>query len=457
MDPPRKRKEKRGRTGTGPTTTSPDDAAATKAALLEERKQLPMWSARERLIAAVKSSPVLIVVGETGSGKTTQIPQFLLDAGFTRGGGMIACTQPRRVAAVTVAQRVAQERGCVLGQEVGYTVRFDDCTSAATQLKYMTDGMLLREALLDPQLKRYRAIVLDEAHERTIATDVLLGLLKQARAARGGDFRLLVMSATLDAAGFRDYFPGAQAAYVEGRQHPVSVMYSLQPLESYLDAAITAALQVHCDEALGDALVFLTGQDEIESAERLIRERAEALPHDPQRPHLEVVPMYAALPADAQMRAFAPAPPGTRKVVLSTNIAETSITIPGVRYVIDTGFVKARAYNARLGADCLEVVPVSKAQARQRSGRAGREAPGKCYRLYTEGAFGQLAAVTEPEIKRANLASVVLQLKSLGVADPTSFDFMDPPPKTALLRALELLFALGALDTLGQLTKPLGK
>ena len=421
-----------------------------------ERRQLPVWSARDRLLEAVKSSPVLIVVGETGSGKTTQIPQFLLDAGIAGKSGVVACTQPRRVAAVTVAQRVAQERGCELGGEVGYTVRFDDCTTPATRLKYCTDGMLLREALLDPLLRRYRAIILDEAHERTVATDVLLGLLKKARAARGGDFRIVVMSATLDAAGFRDYFPGSAAAYVEGRQHPVQILYAAQPLEMYLDAAITAALQVHCDEPAGDVLVFLTGQDEIESAETLIRERGETLPPDASRPELEVVPMYAALPPEAQMRAFAPAAPGTRKVVLSTNIAETSITIPGVRYVIDTGYVKARAYNARLGADCLEVVPVSQAQARQRSGRAGREAPGKCFRLYTEAAFSQLAPVTEPEIQRANLASVVLQLKALGVEDPLSFDFMAPPPAAAMLRALELLFALGALNPKGQLTDPLG-
>jgi len=416
-----------------------------------------MWSARERLIDAVKKSPVLIVIGETGSGKTTQIPQFLLDAGLAGPStGVIACTQPRRVAAVTVAQRVAQERGVEVGTEVGYTVRFDDCTSSRTRLKYMTDGMLLREAMLDPHLKRYRAVILDEAHERTVATDVLLGLLKEARAARGADFRLLVMSATLDAAGFQAYFPGARAAYVEGRLHPVDIMYTMKPQESYLDAAITAALQLHCDEGPGDALVFLTGQDEIQSAERLIRERAAALPSDSRRLQLEVVPMYAALPPEAQMRAFAPAPEGTRKIVLSTNIAETSITIPGVRYVIDSGFVKMRAYNAHLGAACLEVAPVSKAQARQRSGRAGREAAGRCFRLYTEDAFSQLTATTEPEIKRANLAAVVLQLKSLGIEDILSFDFMDPPPKAALLRALELLYALGALDVKGQLTSPLG-
>jgi ATP-dependent RNA helicase DHX8/PRP22 len=286
---------------------------------------------------------------------------------------VIACTQPRRVAAVTVAQRVAEERSSTLGQEVGYTVRFDDCTSSKTRLKYLTDGMLLREALLDPLLRRYAVVVLDEAHERTVATDVLLGLLKQVRAARGEDFRLVVMSATLDATGFTRYFPGSHAAYVQGRQHPVDIMYTTEPQESYLDSAITAALQLHLDEGPGDVLVFLTGQDEIEAAERLLTERTAVLTQNTGDIGLELVavPMYASLPPEAQMRAFAAAPPNVRKVVLSTNIAETSITIPGVKYVVDTGVVKSRAYSARLGADCLEVGPVSKAQARQRSGRAG--------------------------------------------------------------------------------------
>lgn len=422
-----------------------------------ERRQLPLWSARERLVQAVRDSPVLVIVGETGSGKTTQIPQFLLDSGLAGKKGVIACTQPRRVAAMTVAQRVAQERGCELGGEVGYTVRFDDCTGPSTRIKYMTDGMLLREALLDPHLRRYSAVVLDEAHERTVSTDVLLGLLKAAREARKGDFRLLVMSATLDAAGFTRYFPGAGAAYVEGRQHPVDVLYTSEPQDSYVDAAITTALQIHGDEDTGDVLVFLTGQDEIEAAERMLRDRAAALPADSTRADLLVVPMYAALPPEAQMRAFLPAPANVRKVVLCTNIAETSVTIPGVRFVVDSGVVKTRAYSARLGADCLEVCPVSQAQARQRSGRAGREGPGRAFRLYTEESFSELTPTTEPEIRRANLATVVLQLKALGVADPLSFDFMDPPPKMALLRALELLLALGALDSRGNLTDPMGK
>ena len=234
---------------------------------------------------------------------------------------MIACTQPRRVAAITVAQRVSQERGTSIGEEVGYTVRFDDCSGPRTRIKYLTDGMLLREALIDPLLKKYSMVILDEAHERTIATDVLLGLLKSVRAARGKDFRLIVMSATLDATGFISYFPGAKAAYVQGRQHNVDIMYTMEPQVSYLDSAITTALQIHCDEGTGDVLVFLTGQDEIEAAERLLKDRASALSTDSSLPTITVVPMFAALPPEAQMKAFAPAPSGTRKVIFSTNIA----------------------------------------------------------------------------------------------------------------------------------------
>ncbi len=421
----------------------------------EQRKGLPVYAVRDAIVASVRASPVLVVVGETGSGKTTQLPQFLLD---DLGRPNIACTQPRRVAALTVAQRVAVERRCVLGEEVGYTVRFDDKTSRQTRLKYMTDGMLLRECLIDPLLKRYDIIILDEAHERTIATDILLGLLKAARERRKGSFRLIIMSATLDVEGYQGFFPESSAIYIRGRQHPVDVFYLSAPQESYLDALVAAVLQLHHDEREGDILGFLTGQEEIEVAHRLINERIKALTDSDidgsraGRRKLHVVPMYAALPPDKQLLAFEPVPEGDRKVVLSTNIAETSITIPGIRYVVDPGFVKSRSYNPGLGADLLQVLPISKAQAWQRTGRAGREGPGKCYRLFTEEAFMGLKEVAQPEIQRADLASVVLQLKSMNIKDPLTFDFMDPPPKASLIRALELLYGLQALDPLGNLT-----
>ncbi|KAJ9513362.1 hypothetical protein QJQ45_001401 [Haematococcus lacustris] len=427
-----------------------------RSQLAAERRRLPVYSARAKLVELVRSHDAIVIVGETGSGKTTQIPQFLDQAGF----GTVVCTQPRRVAAVTVARRVAEEMGTRLGDKVGYTIRFDDTTSAATRIKYMTDGMLLREALLDPLLSRYKVVILDEAHERTVNTDVLLGLLKGILArCKPGSFKLVVMSATLEAAKFVQYLPGAHAALVHGRTFPVQVMYTAQPEENYLDAALCAVLQVHVDEGPGDILVFLTGQDEIESLERLLLDRVASLRLPAGRAEdapseLLVLPIYAALPPEQQMKVFEPAGPGQRKAILATNIAETSITISGVRYVIDTGFVKARAYNAAHGADSLQVR--RRAQARQRSGRAGREGPGKAFRLYPEAAFRSLPPNTLPELLRANLGSVVLQLKALGVQDVLGFDFIDAPPRAAILRSLELLYALGALDRQGQLTPEVG-
>lgn len=338
-----------------------------------------------------------------------------------------------------------------------------------------------------------QVVVLDEAHERTVATDVLLGLLKRAVAARGSaGLRLVVMSATLDAAKLAVYFPGARAAYVSGRQYPVQVLYTRAPEESYVDATVAAVLQLHQDEGPGDILVFLTGQDEIEACQRLITERcsgsmpgvmpvirAEDLSgvsgrasgsgarHAPGRApgstaearpsSLQALPLYAALPPEAQLEVFKPAAPGVRRAILSTNIAETSVTVPGVRFVVDSGMVKARAYSARLGADCLQVVPASQAQIRQRSGRAGREGPGKAFRLFTEPAFAGLDGATPPEILRTNLSGVVLQLKALGVDDVLGFDFLDPPPQASLVRSLELLLTLGALGKDGKLTDPVGE
>lgn len=430
---------------------SPEAKKQRLAHLQRDRQQLPVWAARSGLLQQVRAHKVVILVGETGSGKTTQIPRFLFEAGLAQGG-LVACTQPRRVAAITVARRVAAEMGVKVGTTVGYTVRFEDVTSRATRVKYMTDGMLLREALLDPLLRRYKVVLLDEAHERTVNTDVLLGLLKVVLTKRPDDFRLVVMSATLNAAHMAGYFKGAQICYVKGRQFPVNIMYTPVPEDSYVDASLTTVLQVHCDSPPGDILVFLTGQEEIESLARLLTARLPAVHATDGAGPLLVAPIYASMPAAQQLRVFDPAPSGTRKVIIATNIAETSITVAGVRYVVDTGFVKARGYHASIGVDSLQVVPVSQAQARQRSGRAGREAPGVAYRLYTEASFRGLSPETVPEIKRCNLATVVLQLKALGVDDVIGFDFLDPPPPAALLRSLELLYALGALDGEGALS-----
>ena len=307
----------------------------------QQRESLPVYAFRNQLIDAVKQNQILIVVGETGSGKTTQLTQFLAEAGFTENG-VIGCTQPRRVAAMSVAKRVAEEVGCQLGQEVGYTIRFEDCTSPSTKIKYMTDGMLQREILVDPDLRRYSVIMLDEAHERTIATDVLFGLLKKTLKQRRPDLKIIVTSATLDAEKFSSYFNECPIFTIPGRTYPVEILYSREPESDYLDAALVTVMQIHLTEPAGDILLFLTGQEEIDTACEILYERMKAL--GPNVPELLILPIYSALPNEMQSRIFDPAPPGSRKVVLATNIAETSITIDHIYYVIDPGFVKQNAY-----------------------------------------------------------------------------------------------------------------
>ncbi|KAK4264508.1 hypothetical protein QN277_025671 [Acacia crassicarpa] len=425
-------------------------AKTASEALQEERKTLPIYAFREELIQAVHEHQVLVIVGETGSGKTTQIPQYLHEAGFTKHG-KIACTQPRRVAAMSVAARVSQEMGVKLGHEVGYSIRFEDCTSEKTILKYMTDGMLLREFLGEPDLSSYSVVMVDEAHERTLSTDILFGLVKDISRFRP-DLKLLISSATLDAEKFSDYFDSAPIFKIPGRRYPVEIHYTKAPEADYLDASIVTALQIHVTQPPGDILVFLTGQEEIETAEEIMKHRTRGL--GTKIAELIICPIYANLPTELQAKIFDPTPEGARKVVLATNIAETSLTIDGIKYVIDPGFCKMKSYNPRTGMESLLITPISKASANQRAGRSGRTGPGKCFRLYTAYNYYQdLDDNTVPEIQRTNLANVVLTLKSLGIHDLLHFDFMDPPPAEALLKALELLFALSALNKLGELTK----
>lgn len=422
----------------------------TDMTIKQQRESLPVYRFRSELIKAVHANQLLIVVGDTGSGKTTQLTQFLAEAGFANSG-MIGCTQPRRVAAMSVAKRVAEEVGCQLGQEVGYTIRFEDCTSPATKIKYMTDGMLQREILMDSDLKRYSVIMLDEAHERTIATDVLFALLKKTLKRRP-DLKVIVTSATLDADKFSAYFNECPIFSIPGRTFPVEVMYSREPESDYLDAALVTVMQIHLTEPPGDILLFLTGQEEIDTSCEILFERMKAL--GPSVPELIILPVYSALPSEMQSKIFDPAPPGSRKVVIATNIAETSITIDHIYYVIDPGFVKQNAYDPKLGMDSLVVTPISQAQAKQRSGRAGRTGPGKCFRLYTEAAFqSEMLPTSIPEIQRQNLSVTILMLKAMGINDLLHFDFMDPPPTNTMLTALEELYALSALDDEGLLTR----
>lgn len=427
-------------------------AAEAKAASIDDtRKSLPIYTYREQLLAAVAEYQVLIIVGETGSGKTTQIPQYLHEAGYTKGGLKVGCTQPRRVAAMSVAARVADEMGVKVGNEVGYAIRFEDATSDKTVLKYMTDGMLLREFLTEPDLGGYSALMIDEAHERTLHTDILFGLVKDIAKFRP-ELRLLISSATMDAQKFATFFDDAPIFNIPGRRYPVDIHYTSQPEANYLAAAVTTIFQIHISQGKGDILVFLTGQEEIEAAEQNLQETARKL--GSKIPEMIICPIYANLPSDLQSKIFEPTPPGARKVVLATNIAETSLTIDGIVYVIDPGLVKENVYNSRTSMESLVVTPCSRASANQRSGRAGRVGPGKCFRLYTKWAFhNELEANTTPEIQRTNLNSVVLLLKSLGINNLIEFDFMDPPPSETLIGAIEQLYALGAINHRGELTK----
>ncbi|KAK9936488.1 hypothetical protein M0R45_013328 [Rubus argutus] len=411
-------------------------------------------------------------LGETGSGKTTQIPQYLKEAGWADGGRLIACTQPRRLAVQSVAARVAEEMGVRLGEEVGYTIRFEDATTqGVTMIKFLTDGVLLREMMDDPLLTKYSVIMVDEAHERSISTDILLGLLKKIQRRRP-ELRLVISSATIQAKSMADFFqtskrrrrqeeeelgPIMEPAIlsVEGRGFNVQIHYVEEPVADYLRAAVSTVLSIHDKEPMGDILVFLTGQDDIDAAVQLLTEETQNRRKNSSG--LMVLPLYSGLPRADQELVFTPTPRGKRKVVISTNIAETSITLEGVVYVVDSGFSKQRFYNPISDIENLVVAPISKASARQRTGRAGRVRPGKCYRLYTEEYFvKEMSAEGIPEIQRSNLVSCVIQLKALGIDNILGFDWPASPSSEAMVRALEVLYSLGVLDDDAKLTSPTG-
>ncbi|KAF0922889.1 hypothetical protein E2562_002137 [Oryza meyeriana var. granulata] len=375
--------------GTVPDEAADDLAEAidAKAALQDEMKTLPVYKFRDDLLKAIDKY------------------QYLHEAGYTAKGKKVACTQHRRVAAMSVAARVAQEMGVKLGHEVGYSIRFEDCTSEKTVIKYMTDGMLLREFLGEPDLASYSVVVVDEAHERTLSTDILFGLVKDIARFRS-DLKLLISSATLNANKFSDL----RGAHLPDPR-------AVAPEADYVDAAVVTVLQLHVTEpGGGDILLFLTGQEEIETVEEILRQRLRVL--GGKVAELAICPIYANLPTELQAKIFEPAPAGARKVVLATNIAETSLTIDGIKSVVDPGFCKVKSYNPRTGMESLLVAPVSRASAEQRAGRSGRTGLGKCFRLYTEYNFlNDLDDDTVPEIQRSNPANVVLALKTLGIND----------------------------------------
>ncbi|EFP87708.1 uncharacterized protein PGTG_13494 [Puccinia graminis f. sp. tritici CRL 75-36-700-3] len=443
-------------------------------ALAQAQRQLPIYAGKEAIINETWNNDTIVVLGETGCGKTTQIPQYLIGPEYQKLSNnstkpiKVVVTQPRRVAAMSLATRVSEEVGCRLGTTVGYTVRFDDCSEQKTRLKYVTDGTLLQEMLSDKLLSNYDIVIIDEAHERSLRTDMLLGFLKGIQRTRrtmveeGSDFpkrkssdsqqgkparalKVIIMSATIDAERFSQFFDDAKILYVKGRQHPVTLFYAQEPQEDYVESAVKTSLQIHAKYPLGDVLIFLTGQDEIENMQAQLQMYADDL--TPTMPKMMICPLYAKLPPHLQQKVFQRTPPNFRKFILSTNVAETSITIPGVSYVIDTGFAKVKRFHSMAGVEELRAEPISQSSANQRTGRAGRECPGKCWRLYSQETYNSLAKITEPEIQRCSLSFAILHLLATGVHDIFSFEFMDKPKLDDLKFALVHLALLGALDS----------
>ncbi|KRT78407.1 helicase [Oryctes borbonicus] len=428
-----------------------------KLSIQEQKRKLPVFQNRNKLLDLIKRHQTLIILGETGCGKTTQIPQYIYSARL-QNNGRIAVTQPRRVAAISIATRVSQEigNGAGIGDTVGYLVRFEEVTSKNTKILYLTDGMLLREAIVDNLLMQYTVIILDEAHERTIHTDVLFGIVKNAQKVRDErkltPLKVIIMSATMDVDHFSKYFE-CKVVYLEGRTYPVNIFYTKAPQDDYQTACVATFFKIHrqapADE---DVLIFLTGQEEIEAVVHQIR----LLAKDPEvnGPPVRVYPLYASQPSSQQICVFQSVPENTRKVIVSTNVAETSITISGVKHVIDSGMVKVRSYHPTTGLDALKVQRISQEQAWQRTGRAGRVSEGNCYRIYTKFQFECLQKSTMPEIERCNLSTVVLQLLSLEI-HAAHFDFMDKPPKESVASAFEQLNMLGAIEDVdsGKLTE----
>lgn len=445
---------------------SNDSAVYTpsKEEIKRTREELPVFRCRSQLMSLIRENQVVIIIGETGSGKTTQLAQYLHEDGYSNSRGKsIVVTQPRRVAAMSVAKRVAMEMQVPLGKEVGYSIRFEDMTDPEhTKLKFVTDGILLRETLMDDMLDKYSCIIIDEAHERSLNTDILLGFFK-VLLARRRDLKLIITSATMNAKKFSTFFGNAPQFTIPGRTFPVQTIYTSDPVQDYVEAAVSQAVKIHLanDCSSGDILIFMTGQEDIETTFDTLREKFLQVYSKKfgtakieEIKDIEILPIYSALPADLQFKIFQDLHGTKRKIIIATNIAETSLTIKGIRYVIDCGYSKLKVYNPKIGLDSLAITPVSKANADQRSGRAGRTGPGIAYRLYTEETFQEdMYIQTIPEIQRTNLSNTLLLLKSLNVTDELSkFPFIDKPPLQTFLSSLYELWFIGAIDNKGQLT-----
>ncbi|CAA9991105.1 pre-mRNA-splicing factor ATP-dependent RNA helicase PRP2, putative [Plasmodium knowlesi strain H] len=463
--------------------------------IIDDRKRLPIFSYRYDILKAIKNNKILILVGETGSGKSTQLTQYLHECKYHLYGNIV-CTQPRRIACIAIANRVADEMNVKVGKEVGYVIRFQNKTSESTKIVYMTDGMFLRLLLYNPTLDDISVLIIDEAHERALHTDVILPIVKDICNFRE-DIRIIISSATLDAEKISTYFNCAPIFYVPGRKYNVDIYYTINNESNYLSAIVITILQIHVTQEKGDILVFLPGQFEIELVQQELENKLIELA--PRFRNMIILPIYSSLPVEQQARIFedvadedhgkgdapdsgnpgaeqpdgasstntniqtnelAPADQpkaimrrGTRKIILSTNICETSITIDNIVYVIDSGLCKQKVYNPNSGIESLVTLPCSKASVNQRTGRAGRKQDGKCFRLFTKKSFIDLNDNSVPEIQRCEVSSMILLLKSLGMDDIINFDFLDPPSPVVIIKGLELLYSLGALNDEGNLTK----
>lgn len=418
----------------------------------KQRKYLPIYFVRSKLIQVIQDNQIVILVGETGSGKTTQLTQYLLEEGFSNSG-MIICTQPRRVAAMSIAKRVSEERKCILGSEVGYSIRFENCTSKYTKIKYCTDGVLLREILKRNSLDKYNVVIMDEAHERSLHTDILFSIFKKY-VKMHFDLKIIVTSATLESEKFSNFFGNCPIFKVPGRTFKVDTIFSRSPCKDYVYFAVKTVIQIHLYYEPGDILVFMTGQADINCVCSLTAER---LRDYNDKESIVILPIYSQLPSDLQENIFKQTKDGTRKCIVATNIAETSLTVDGIKYIIDCGYCKLKVFQPLLGIDSLKLIPISRANANQRSGRAGRTNPGIAFRLYTLIQYEQeMLETTVPEIQRTSLGNIILLLKSLGINDLLKFEFIDPPPQETMISSMHQLWMLGALDNVGFLTK-LGK
>ena len=441
---------------------------------------LPIYKHKNEIVNLIKNSNIniIIIMGETGCGKTTQVPKIIYE-NCPLENKMICITQPRRIATISISQRVAEEMNTKLGDLVGYSVRFKEKMSNKTKIKFVTDGMLVRECILDKQLSKYKYIILDEIHERSIHTDILMMICKDLIInKKRKDLKIIIMSATLNPKKYMDYFNTNTLVKIEGRRYPVKV-YNISEEENnnnknnlinknikendyydliskYIDRCLNCILQIILsdeeEKKHGDILVFLPGQEDIEDLQELLLNKKEEIINEFPEKKIEfkILPLFGSLPSNQQMKIFRPLKnkfgKNIRKIILSTNIAETSLTIKNIKFVIDSGFFKMRKFYPKLNIDTLKITPISKNSALQRSGRTGRESSGNCYRLYTQKEYNNFTENTEPEIQRINLRNISLQLFSIGYNDFNNIDFIDKPPKENFNNAYEELISLGAIE-----------